>query len=184
MFRYFDFQIVTPILDSKFNSISDTKLVIRAGKDVQVIDLENPELTCDLTPSFVSSNAVQPDGSGQCAVQIGDEEMLLSGGRQISDGDLPKSLAKVSKRTQFYSKENQWETGSSMKVKRTNHGCGRFYFNRAEIFVVAGGENGFSRALSTTEFAVRENGRLGRWHYGMTNKKKNNSEIAEHLEKS
>ena len=88
----------------------------------------------------------------------------------MTDRDRPKSLAKVSQKTQFLSKANQWESGSSgssMKVKRTNHGCGRFYFNRAEIFVVAGGENGFSRALSTTEFAVRENGRLGRWHYGL-----------------
>ena len=157
--------IANPTLGSK-----ETKLLITSGggKDVQVVDFENPDLTCTLKPNYLLADTednlrISYPASDHCTIFINDDEALVTGGR-VFNRERPKSLPKISKFAKLFS-NGQWHNAPSMKVKRVNHGCGHFMHGQNEVFVVAGGESRFTE-LSTTELSTKTNGRLGNWFYG------------------
>ena len=144
------------------------KITSSNGEDTQVVNFENPDVTCTLDQDYplpdISDNLVIPDHIfDPCIILVDDEEALLTGG-QASNSDRPKSRPRLSKKTKFFSDE-EWQPAPSMKVKRVNHGCGHFMHGETEVFVVAGGENRFL-GLSSTEFLPKRNGHWANWMYG------------------
>ena len=147
----------------------ETKLLITSGAQTQVVDFENPDLTCTLKPDYLLlDNAINDDWtipypvSDHCTVIVNDQALLTGG--HISKPDKPRSLPKLSKIAKFFT-EDRWQSAPSMKVKRVNHGCGHFTHRQSEVFVVAGGENSIYK-LSSTEFSTKKDGRLSKWSYG------------------
>ena len=108
----------------------ETKLLITSGAQTQVVDFENPDLTCTLKPDYLpDANAINDDWttpypvSDHCTVIVNDQALLTGG--HISKPDKPRSLPKLSKVAKFFT-EDRWQSAPSMKVKRVNHGCGHF----------------------------------------------------------
>ena len=108
----------------------ETKLLITSGTQTQVVDFENPDLTCTLKPDYLLlDNAINDDWtipypvSDHCTVIVNDQALLTGG--HISKPDKPRSLPKLSKIAKFFT-EDRWQSAPSMKVKRVNHGCGHF----------------------------------------------------------